>query len=967
MTNSKCVTDWTSEDVNNYLLQCTWASPEFVKEACLADLNGPALLCLTKKDLQAWGIQELGVIKAYLRAIRQLDPATQQESQRWAEEHFSCLEEKERLQTPRPAFGRPGSMDCTSPSGQALRSRTHSAFDRPLTASFASPEPPVVGTLEEYHAYRKQHGQSVSEVPKDISKGCPSYVGQTEESLQAATDQLRKLEESQEQFRIQLERKLEDAFGEVDKDEMGYIKPDQLDTLLKTAFKTFKPGMIKEYKALLLGQDWRHGDTSGRITAEDFKETMLKKLLGLEAAFRIVDKDGSGELEYIEIEQMIREILPNHAPKERRKFVRQIMDECDTGANGRVEIEEFVTSHYAHLLAGPAEMVIRKRKRLAKLEALFLSVDTLRVGVLSHSQMQTLIDQSLPDHSEREKAGFLEVIIQECDRDQSGSIEFAEFTESSYANLLLGEQPEEVHEDDLDQTLRRDSFKSQRSGTRQPSSASGLSVSNRGVVGETKEDALLDPAEKARLRRLEREAAEAAGKAPATKEREIALQRMQEREEEVDEIKRHISKLVMQQDSRLQQIGIHHGILETERRHSAVTELFYRWDEVMSSTDDGSELIEAEELRRVIQRCYNWTDAETEANFKHLMRGLDKDQSGALDLDEFHLFVRTFTSGITNRQFDLVIGYITDIINKLAAELEHDRRVSLLQSLFKHWDHDESGFLDNNEVFRVVTRYKDEERDGGEDDFVNLFFSSTDENKDGTLDKAEFVLFFDQLTQALEPMAFDSLIYQFSRCIEEVHLLLTENQASLTYKQTLLNSLEAYEVAELLDGSTPLTPLLLYGDTCDPSRAVENAARARKLPMKSHLVTNKRSERLALKSIEKHGLGGGQWVYVVIPKGFEASSGYRGRWSPIRFLRSIGVMLNTAHRPHPRFRIWCWAPFRDIRNFPHVLSTTARSEDLNEIDPEDTGLSTKEMKAKRTSQVRTPGLWKARDNKYGLL
>ena len=330
------------------------------------------------------------------------------------------------------------------------------------------------------------------------------------------------------------------------------------------------------------------------------------------------------------------------------------------------------------------------------------------------------------------------------------------------------------------------------------------------------------------------------------------------------------------------------------------------------------------------------------------------------------MFIDRFTSAITNRQFDMVLGFIRDLIDELAAEIEHDRRVSLLSGLFHHWDWDQSGYLDYDEVYRVVTRYRDEERDGGEDEFVNLFFSSSDTNQDGALDEGEFVRFFDGLTPTLDPMAFDTLIYQFSRCIEEVQLLLTENQASLTYKQILLNSLEGYEIAELLDDSTPLTPLLLFGDTCDPSRAVENTSKARKTPMKTYLVTNRRSERLALKGIEKHGLQQGQWVYVVIPKGFEASSGYRERWSPNRFLRSVGVMLSTAHRPHPRFRLWCWAPFRDLKHFPHVLATSARSEDLNEIDPEDTGLTTKQMNEKRMAQAKKVSNFKPRKT-YSLV
>ena len=96
-------------------------------------------------------LQELGVIKAYLRAIRQLDPATQQESQRWAEEHFACLEDKERLQTPRPTFGRPGSMDCTSPpSARSARALTGALNPQPPRLSLGLWDPSCAPRAAQY-------------------------------------------------------------------------------------------------------------------------------------------------------------------------------------------------------------------------------------------------------------------------------------------------------------------------------------------------------------------------------------------------------------------------------------------------------------------------------------------------------------------------------------------------------------------------------------------------------------------------------------------------------------------------------------------------------------------------------------------------------------------------------------------------------------------------------------------------
>ena len=46
--------------------------------------------------------------------------------------------------------------------------------------------------------------------------------------------------------------------------------------------------------------------------------------------------------------------------------------------------------------------------------------------------------------------------------------------------------------------------------------------------------------------------------------------------------------------------------------------------------------------------------------------------------------------------------------------------------------------------------------------------------------------------------------------------------------QLLLNSLERYEILELLEDCDPTIPLLLFGTACDPSRAIEKSAKVRR-------------------------------------------------------------------------------------------------------------------------------------------
>ena len=71
---------------------------------------------------------------------------------------------------------------------------------------------------------------------------------------------------------------------------------------------------------------------------------------------------------------------------------------------------------------------------------------------------------------------------------------------------------------------------------------------------------------------------------------------------------------------------------------------------------------------------------------------------------------------------------------------------------------------------------------------------------------------------------------------------------------------------------------------------------------------------------------------------------------------AVGIAMQTSHKSHPRFRLWVWNPVQDRKDFPEVLSTNARFESLDEIDPEDRGLSTRQLKDKFKKQLGQVGL-----------
>eukprot|EP00998_Keelungia_sp_KM082_P005549 NODE_1864_length_1195_cov_78.044944_g1848_i0.p1 GENE.NODE_1864_length_1195_cov_78.044944_g1848_i0~~NODE_1864_length_1195_cov_78.044944_g1848_i0.p1 ORF type:complete len:356 (-),score=96.57 NODE_1864_length_1195_cov_78.044944_g1848_i0:128-1138(-) len=323
------------------------------------------------------------------------------------------------------------------------------------------------------------------------------------------------------------------------------------------------------------------------------------------------------------------------------------------------------------------------------------------------------------------------------------------------------------------------------------------------------------------------------------------------------------------------------------------------------------------------------------------MNRLDADKSGALDFAEFTEFLNDITKSVGPKMFDNLIKFLYVAIADFSKDQEADRREKLLRELFAAWDYDESGTIDQKELYTVLTRFNDMERDGGEDHFVTLMVAGSDADGDGVLDPDEFVLFWDDMTYMFKPEEFDFMMYRLHRCLEEVAVLLHGNTKSVQYKQVLLNALEGYEIDELMKDSSPYTPLLCYGTACDPSRAIEAAAKSRGQRVKAFLVTHERGEQVAHAGIQQWGYRAGYWVLLVLGKNYDCDG----------FLRQVGVTLQTNDTANPRFRLWVWAPYPDIKDFPGIVTCNAHMESLDEIDPEDQVLTKEEVEAKRQAQL----------------
>eukprot|EP01006_Ploeotia_vitrea_P014964 TRINITY_DN4126_c0_g1_i1.p1 TRINITY_DN4126_c0_g1~~TRINITY_DN4126_c0_g1_i1.p1 ORF type:complete len:1029 (-),score=123.87 TRINITY_DN4126_c0_g1_i1:80-3166(-) len=961
-------------------------------------------------------IKELGTIKMYLREIRSLDPNSAERQLELDASAFSHLDDMDKMRTPSPRFERSGNtlnmsntlnnsaLASSTSAGQYTPTSTPLATSprpfvgsdhkrpqnlkgvveyapsptptptqplsppKPLVASFSTQQPPTVVTMQEYREFRANSPNKnapppkMKRKPKRKKKVAPRE--ETEADRTAATRALAEAEASQEEFKARLREKLTTHFCAVDRDNRGYIRQAKLPLLLKRIFPSFSAKMLTDYTTTVLedcdipvlednaptvdGKD----PLGEKIFKEEFIMSITDKLSAVEAAFNIVDADGTGEITYLELETLLHSVFPTYSKKERQKYQAAIISECDASGEGAISLDEFITSQYANLLAEPAELEIRKRKRLAKLEELFSTVDVDHSGKISYDELRTLIQNVFPDYALRQQEAFFNVIVAECDKDNSGEIEFSEFVQSDYSNTMLAQssQDEEVEKPKpkkrhRDRILDREAWTSKQRDSTRSDSLKGKDTLRITAMGSTATDQeVLDKnsAEAAQIRRQEREAEEAKMKeASMTDARRIARQRAMAVAEEAKWERMQEARDVLRRGARLQALGYVPGILEKERRLAYIKNIFLKWDESSDISRTGSGFIEYFELRSVLQRFYNWTDAEADANVDAVMSKLDKDLSGTLDFEEFVTFINDLTKSIQPKHFDTLMEFLWSAIADFSKDQEHDRRVNLLKQLFTSWDYNESGDVDQKELCRVLTRFNDMERDGGEEHFVELMFSGADENDDGSLDIKEFVNFFDDLTYKLTPGEFDFMIYRLRRCLEEVLVLLEDSFASLKYKQVLLNALEGYEMDDMLRDSKPFMPMICYGTACDPARAIEQYAQSKHIPVKAFLVTHDKAEITCIEGIQKWGYRLGYWILVVLGIDYEADG----------FLRQLGISLQTQSSMSPRFRLWIHAPYPDVKDFPAVFLCNARLESLDEIDPEDRGYSREELDLKRSQQV----------------
>ena len=135
---------------------------------------------------------------------------------------------------------------------------------------------------------------------------------------------------------------------------------------------------------------------------------------------------------------------------------------------------------------------------------------------------------------------------------------------------------------------------------------------------------------------------------------------------------------------------------------------------------DGDGTISTEEIERVLHTMRIKLKIN-ELDIKHLLKDIDKDKDGSVDLKEYYRYMKGKNGTIMK----------TNLLYRALFQL------SLIRKEFQRFDVDGSGYITRDEVLEVLSA-----RTGAQisDDDATLIFQDADQNQDGKIDYEEFVI-----------------------------------------------------------------------------------------------------------------------------------------------------------------------------------------------------------------------------------
>eukprot|EP01065_Artemidia_motanka_P037962 TRINITY_DN46849_c0_g1_i1.p1 TRINITY_DN46849_c0_g1~~TRINITY_DN46849_c0_g1_i1.p1 ORF type:complete len:1191 (+),score=437.73 TRINITY_DN46849_c0_g1_i1:66-3638(+) len=266
-------------------------------------------------------------------------------------------------------------------------------------------------------------------------------------------------------------KKLHEAFSAIDTNADGLLDRGEIMHLLRCSFPGRPAEELEEVCTTIIRTADRNADGSidlsefirsvaageGVLPAEvvvtdDVTRRIYEMLTpeqvdGLKHCFMTIDENGDGFISFEELKKVLQKELtvrfPGLPEPTMDELVKLALQKADTDADGKLSLQEFVTSFTTD--SGPvsndmvSSTIAAFRRRLedweiGALKRTFSELDKNQDGYLDKDELRGALDEQLvarfPDMGEEQRAEMIALIVQTADIDGDGRLSIAEFLRS---------------------------------------------------------------------------------------------------------------------------------------------------------------------------------------------------------------------------------------------------------------------------------------------------------------------------------------------------------------------------------------------------------------------------------------------------------------------------------------------------------------------------------------------------------
>ena len=924
--------DWSPKEICDHLTTQSWSNEALVQAVEDHRLGGEAFLALNKADLVEFGIESPVERNRILLNISQLTAATVRNKQRIAQESYDDV--VIGMEPPPVAFissrNTPRKSKYQSQATKSVK-QAAPAPPSPQSSIALSPKPPSEAkspmsppsptspssTTSPISPSRRLGFSPTAFTPSAPPRkfGSPKRL-QSPKALPDQPDRIKIREiEIDEAALNPAQRRLYHTFKFLDEGPKGWISERQMETVLRLLYPEMGVLAVQElHQAVMRECDklkqhmvvladlmpseaaQRKGDIAQNLDLRQERRDVLTKL------FKEADEKEQGFLEPDQLRGVVRMAFRFFSPIVQEDYCNAIVGKRDA-----INLQSLVTDPYAMMELRPQPMDETKVARLKRLDEGFDRVDVKKTGAIAREQFPEFARAVWPTIVPQEIERYEPCVFADCDPDRTGVLLKSSLPSSQFAELLANSGMRLFDGDE-------DSGKGmkKRNANQSPELALKLGPMMSLAEGKSSPQSLTS--------KTSNKSAPAHLKTVEAEREEMERMHAQQAQQVFSGAANRTAPAKQGQA----------GLLEMERRYANICAIFARWDESSSQHSDGSNAIEFDELKAVLAEFFNWNEDEADEKTREVRDALDVNRDGILQFEEFAPFINAVTNDLEPQMFDRLVTYLKYAISNVSDDSEFERRDMMLIDLFKFWDYDRSGYIEEDEVGVVMKRYLESPDDPRTDRIVELVMNAGHRTPltprsakamfqaTPRLELDQFKQLFHGLTAKAPPRDFDLLFYRLKRVVD------VTNKSS--GKRALTNSwLVSNDMQHLLKESTHARALLMHGDSIDPSTSLEKLAQANSQRLVPCMVTNSRSQRECLAMIALEGFARGAWFYVVLaPEPYD----------PGEFLRDIMLQMQTKSGSIKKsFRLWVWAPYEKskVLSFPKVMLTYSQTLDLNKV------------------------------------